>query len=429
MREDEPFWSLFRTIRVAWPSSASFQHSSAHVALQSASMGRYGSVPVGFSGKVVTQPRRARKACKVMGISNPERVCRTCGRQLGPYETFCGNCGTYYTEWLEHTGKTATENPPPEVPTPPAYGEAAAPPASDLSATQPVSTQYGFANQAPAALPSDSPSPYGAMLPPPLEAVPPPQLVQPARKRPPIGLMALILVLLLALIGGGLFFFLHSRSSPTSVTRKAGAARTVLVPARPALTPLFSDDFANNSKGWGITTGPGYSSTIANHALIMTDRNHRILVAPLPIQQTFTDFQITVDMTLQSGDNNDSMGVYMRGDDQLNNDYRVDIFGDGSYAISKEVTGLDGTTRVDILSGIALNSAIKPLGQQNEITVIIKGTHIVLAVNGRLVASVTDSSYASGMIALFVSNGQSSPAATVAISSVVVYPAPSQLPA
>ncbi|RAQ96949.1 family 16 glycoside hydrolase [Thermogemmatispora tikiterensis] len=241
-------------------------------------------------------------------------------------------------------------------------------------------------------------------------------------------------ILALVLVGSVLVLILSLYSQPaTSRSHVAASASPspspdVLIQAHPAVTPLFSDNFANNSKGWDTTGGPGFSKTIANHALTMTDRNHRILVAPLPVRQTFSDFQITVDMTLESGDSNDSMGIYMRGDDQLANDYRVDIFGDATYAISKEVTGLDGNTQVRILSGILANKAIKPLGQQNEVTVIIKGDHIVLGVNGHLIASVTDSSYTSGMIALFVSNGTSSPAATAAITSVTVYPAPSQLP-
>ncbi|MBX5450337.1 family 16 glycoside hydrolase [Thermogemmatispora sp.] len=241
-------------------------------------------------------------------------------------------------------------------------------------------------------------------------------------------------ILALMLIGSALavFISLQHRPAPASSRSRVAASPNpspdVFVQARPAVTPLFSDDFADNSKGWDTTGGPGFSKTIANHALTMTDRNHRILVAPLPVEETFSDFQITVDMALESGDGNDSMGIYMRGDDQLANDYRVDIFGDATYAISKEVTGLDGNTRVQILSGISKNSAIKPLGQQNEVTVIIKGNRIVLGVNGHLIASVTDNSYSSGMIALFVSNGSSSPAATVAITSVTVYPAPAQVP-
>ncbi|MBX5457018.1 MAG: DUF1080 domain-containing protein [Thermogemmatispora sp.] len=241
-------------------------------------------------------------------------------------------------------------------------------------------------------------------------------------------------ILALVLVGSVLILILSLYSQPaTSRNHVATSASPspspdVLIQAHPAVTPLFSDSFANNSKGWDTTGGPGFSKTIANHALTMTDRNHRILVAPLPVQQAFSDFQITVDMTLESGDSNDSMGIYMRGDDQLANDYRVDIFGDATYAISKEVTGLDGNTQVRILSGIFANKAIKPLGQQNEVTVIIKGNHIVLGVNGHLIASVTDNSYTSGMIALFVSNGTSSPAATAAITSVAVYPAPSQIP-
>ncbi|WP_069804477.1 family 16 glycoside hydrolase [Thermogemmatispora onikobensis] len=241
-------------------------------------------------------------------------------------------------------------------------------------------------------------------------------------------------LLALALVGSALILFLSLSHQPATNHSQVAASPSpspspdVLVQARPAAAPLFSDNFADNSKGWDTTGGPGFSKTIANHALTMTDRNHRILVAPLPIRQTFSDFQITVDMTLESGDGNDSMGIYMRGDDQLANDYRVDIFGDATYAISKEVTGLDGNTQVRILSGIASHRAIKPLGQQNEVTVIIKGNQIVLGVNGHLIASVTDSSYSNGMIALFVSNGTSSPAATAAITSVAVYPAPSQLP-
>ncbi|WP_376796706.1 family 16 glycoside hydrolase [Thermogemmatispora sp.] len=363
-----------------------------------------------------------------METANPDRFCPICSRQLGPYELFCGNCGTYVasspaalpTTPRRESGQSATASPAPNraADWSASTWSAASPPAAPSWPT-PAS---GFSERA---APFPPPSPL---------AVPALPARQPVSRWQRLPLLVLIIgsVLALVLLGSVLVLLVSphnpSASSSNRVVASPSPSPDVLLQARPDVTPLFSDNFADNSKGWDTTGGPGFSKTIANHALTMTDRNHRILVAPLPVQHTFSDFQITVDMTLQSGDSNDSMGIYMRGDDQLANDYRVDIFGDATYAISKEVTGLDGNTQVRILSGIGSNQAIKPLGQQNEVTVIIKGNRIVLGVNGHLIASVTDNSYTSGMIALFVSNGSSSPAATGAITSVTVYPAPAQLP-
>jgi hypothetical protein len=370
-----------------------------------------------------------------MGMSSPDRICRTCGRQLGPYETFCSNCGAQYIE--------SPYAPPPSSPglTPP-YAAGSPSPydptqraapyqdpyASPASAT-PAPGQYSMPGLSPYGSPPATQyggygAPYGGGGVSPL----PPVVPQPPKKGAPVGLIVLVLVLVLVVVGAGIFYVARGGRTAGNGGNGNATPGPSVAPTAPTPVPLFSDNFADNSKGWDTTGGSGFSKTIANHALTMTDRNHRILVAPLPVQRSFSDFQITATMMLQSGDGNDSMGIYMRGDDQLNNDYRVDIFGDGTYAISKEVTGADGNTQVKVLSGISANSAIRPLGRQNQITVTIKGDQIVLQVNGQRIAGVTDSSYSSGMIALFVRNGTTSSGATGAITSVAVYPAPAQLP-
>jgi hypothetical protein len=165
-----------------------------------------------------------------------------------------------------------------------------------------------------------------------------------------------------------------------------------------------------------------------NNQLVLSDANHKILIESLPTSATFSDFSLTTTFTLLKGDENDSVGLYVRGDSNLDHDYRIDIFGNNRFAMNKELLNPDNTARTDILDSPTSSPLLMPKNQANTLTVMMKGPFMVLAINGTIAASLVDADYSHGQIALFVNNGSTSDGVSASFSSVRVDPAPDQLP-
>src|SRR6266566_9671441 len=256
-------------------------------------------------------------------MSMPNRVCQQCGTPLAPGEAFCSNCGTRYTEpggvdptqRASYSGASSPGQPPIE---PTQYAEPGSTPSSPYSSSPygntpygSPSTSYGSQDQG-YAPPPNSYSPPGYMPPPPSNTpyggpygqqpgqygAGYPQAPQP-KKGPNVGLIIGIIALLVILVSGGLFFLTRLRGGTTNVTPSPGVTPSV-VPTAPA---LFSDNFANNSKGWATGNDSGFSRNITNNALVLVENNqNHILPEPLPTNSTYSDFTVTATFTFNQGD-------------------------------------------------------------------------------------------------------------------------------
>jgi len=194
----------------------------------------------------------------------------------------------------------------------------------------------------------------------------------------------------------------------------------------PTPQPLFSDNFADNSKGWYVSDVSGYTRTVSNNRLTLSATNHKILVESVPANQTFDDFTLTTTVTLLQADANDSVGLYMRGDSNLDHDYRIAISGNTMYSISKESLDANNEQVVSYLVPPTHSAALHPLGQANTLTVTMQGPALTLSINGTTVTSIIDTDYTHGQIALFVANGSTSDGVTAAFSSIEIDPLPDQ---
>ncbi|MFL5586908.1 MAG: family 16 glycoside hydrolase [Ktedonobacteraceae bacterium] len=250
-----------------------------------------------------------------------------------------------------------------------------------------------------------------------------------------VRLIGAVVFLLIMVISGTIFFYVQGKSSKTSsngnsavspTARKATPTPTPTAQSTPQ--PLFSDDFTDKSKGWYLGSASGYTRVINNNTLTLADSNHTILTESLPTNTSFDDFMVSVTFTILQANQDDSIGLYLRGDSNLDHDYRIDIYGNNTYAISKEFLDATKSPQVQFLVSPTSAAALKPAGQQNTITVMMKGPELVLLVNGTKVKSVTDSDYASGQIALFVHNSETSSEVEASFNSVVVFPVPDQVP-
>jgi 3-keto-disaccharide hydrolase len=243
--------------------------------------------------------------------------------------------------------------------------------------------------------------------------------------------VSIITLLLMMLISGVLIFFYAAVNKPGQAKGNATQTTQTKTPVStgPSITqPLFSDDFGDQNKGWAVGSAYGYTRVISNNTLTLANENHTTLTESLPTDITFSDFSLTVKFTLLQANADDSVGLYLRGDTNLDHDYRIDFYGNTAYSISKEYLDTQNLPRQSFLRPPTATFSLRPTGKQNTVMVMMKGPTMVLTINGVVTNSITDDAYASGQIALFVHNSRTSNEVEAAFSSVVVYPLPTVTP-
>lgn len=198
--------------------------------------------------------------------------------------------------------------------------------------------------------------------------------------------------------------------------------------ATPKGTPLFADTFMSDASGWNLQSVPGtYQVSVGNGKMTLEDDKNSLLWELLPSQQTYNNFILSINATLSKGDPNNGYGVYIRGTSNAQTDlatyYRFELYGDSSYAIFKGVTSQSGASTEVKLTNFIVNPTIQKQGKPNHIMIIAKGSSLSFIVNGQLLTTIKDTSYASGLIALFVSNlPGAKPGAQVQFSQLAIYP-------
>lgn len=243
--------------------------------------------------------------------------------------------------------------------------------------------------------------------------------------------VSIITLLLVILISGVLICFYAAGNRPGQVRVNAtqtAQTKTPVSTGQSITQPLFSDDFGDQSKGWAVGSAYGYARVISNNTLTLANENHTTLTESLPTDLTFSNFSLTVKFTLLQANADDSVGLYLRGDTNLDHDYRIDFYGDTTYSISKEYLDTQHLPQQSYLQPPTGTFSLRPTGKQNTVMVMMNGTAMVLTINGTVINTVTDDAYTSGQIALFVHNSPTSNEVEAAFSSVVVYPLPTVTP-
>jgi len=247
-----------------------------------------------------------------------------------------------------------------------------------------------------------------------------------------IGVIFAVVCLLVIVLGGSMFYLVRGGASQSTITSKKITPTVPLptqtVTATAQTQPLFFDDFVNSNKGWSLSNVSGYTRKIEHSNLTLADQNHKTLTESLPTTTTFNNFMVTVTFTLVQASGDDSVGLYLRGDSYLDHDYRVDLYGNNTYAISKEFLDSNGSPQTTFLVKPTVSAVLHPVGEQNTIMVMMKGPHMVLLMNSVEVTAVDDSAYTAGQIALFVQNSAASEGVAASFSSIAVYPVLDTLP-
>jgi hypothetical protein len=228
-----------------------------------------------------------------------------------------------------------------------------------------------------------------------------------------------------------LFAFLLLRAAGFSLSTfipfLAAAHSTVPYPV-PKENPLFSDSFFNDEYGWNLQSSPGnYAVALGHGTLTLEIEQPKLLWELIPGERSYSDFTLTVNAMLSRGDQNDGYGVYIRGTANQASDlatyYRFELYGNGSYAIFKGTLDPGGHSTSTTIADYTLSSVIQPHGKLNHLMVIARGATLSFIVNGQLLKTISDHSFASGSVALFVSNlSQAKPGAQVQFSQFAIYP-------
>jgi hypothetical protein len=249
------------------------------------------------------------------------------------------------------------------------------------------------------------------------------------RKRPLTLALVCGAVAALLLLGGSLFWALQAGGN----TRGHGQPRAIVpspttaVPTGipPEVTPptnaIFYDAFLTNAHGWSLSGSDGYFRILVNNTLILADTNPNTpVIESVPTSVTLDTYVISVDFTINRADAGDSIGLYLRGDGTLDHDYRVDINSDATLDLAKEWLDASKTARMTMLVPSLRTSLLHPPGQQNTLTAFAIGPTLTVELNGFLVASIEDSSYASGQVALFARHGSSPDGVIVSFTRVEI---------
>jgi hypothetical protein len=185
---------------------------------------------------------------------------------------------------------------------------------------------------------------------------------------------------------------------------------------------LFQDDFSNPDSGWNRANTSRGETDYADGA-------YRILVNEPNVDiwskagREFTDVRIEVDAFKVGGDRDNRFGVICRAVDATNF-YTFIISSDGYYGIGKikgEQYQLIGMDSLQPSEAIHLGSAF------NHIRADCVGSTLTMYVNGKKLAEVQDSEFASGDVGLIAGTYQE-PGTDVRFNNFIVYQ-PESLPA
>ena len=246
------------------------------------------------------------------------------------------------------------------------------------------------------------------------------------RKRITRVLFIALIVVLLLLSTSSFFFIVRSGNKGSKLATTIGTSTPIPSPTpiyleTPPVQSEFYDTFKNNAQDWSVSSTEGYYRTVQPGELTLVNTNvNTTMVESLPTNSTFDNGTIIVDFTILEANANDTVGLYVRGDTNLEHDYRIDLNGNGTFDIAKEYLDLRNNPQSTILFGPKSDAALKSQGERNTIVLTMNGSRLQLFINNERVGVAIDSDYVDGQVALFVRLGKSSQKVAVCFSKVEI---------
>lgn len=168
------------------------------------------------------------------------------------------------------------------------------------------------------------------------------------------------------------------------------------------LNPLPSDNFSNSGSGWGTGTDSQSSVEYKSGGLQMVVYDDYYMTWSTPNITSYENTHMEVTVKDQSADPKAFYGFTCNGQGSTSSFYYVGVSPDGYYAFVKAAVAKDDVYLKEGNSSLIKVDAAKPL----RLGLDCANGSLTLYVNGQVVDSVSDSTYASGTVGLFAASDE-----------------------
>jgi len=239
------------------------------------------------------------------------------------------------------------------------------------------------------------------------EAPPPPPTVKKRKKS--VGFVIVLCVVLLAVIGAGVFVFVikpgtGSPSQSVSQNQPASSSDRQALYNETISTPPVMNDALSGPSNFGVDnyTGQGGNTRCFFRLGQLHSLAKPTYFSPCyAVATNYQDFILQVKMSILLGH---SGGLVFRADYSNDKGYQFRISMDGTYVLNRIILDQQGNIQSAGEAVTSGSSALvhKGFNQTNQLAVIAQGNTISLFINGKYVASATDSTYKSGQVGVYV---------------------------
>jgi hypothetical protein len=182
-----------------------------------------------------------------------------------------------------------------------------------------------------------------------------------------------------------------------------GGGDTELPTSTPGPQVIFSDDFS--SAQWGTGTDSDSSVEYANNALQMIVFTQNYFVWSTPNDEDYQNTHIEVTVINNGSDATTAFGIMCNQQEVDNNFYYFAVTPAGEYAIAKAADGQSDVFLTNNDAWAPSDLIAREAGSYSVGADCGNGT-LTLYVDGQQIASVSDTSYTNGGVALFTWSGE-----------------------
>lgn len=196
-----------------------------------------------------------------------------------------------------------------------------------------------------------------------------------------------------------------------------GGDGDIVTPGAPAPNVILSDDFS--SVQWGTGTDSNSSVEYANNALQVIVFTKNYFVWSTPNDETYQDVHMEVTVLNNGTDSTTAFGLMCNQQTENSNFYYLAMTPAGEYAIAKAVEGEKDLFLTNNDQWGASDQIIKNASSYRIGVDCGQGT-LALYVDGKQIASVSDSTYTSGGVGVFTWSGEEATTTNVSFDDFVM---------
>ncbi|MBI5351421.1 MAG: hypothetical protein HZB50_02155 [Chloroflexi bacterium] len=174
-------------------------------------------------------------------------------------------------------------------------------------------------------------------------------------------------------------------------------------------SPLVKDDFSDSTSGWGTGTDDASSVEYADGGLKMIVYQPRYVTWSTPDTETYENVHVEITVNNQSSDPQAFFGIVCNEQGSTTSFYYMGISSEGYYAFIKSAEGQQDEYLKEGNSDAVAAAASSPI----QLGLDCGNGTLTLYVNGQQIDTVSDASYTSGGVGIFVGSDDEETGATV----------------